>query len=93
MKFRRQSGSITLEDALGLIGKRRAADQFAALVELTREKQPELFPWLAKRPLRALELAEDWPRLLEIVAWLLHASSPCDLSASDRPAGCPYQVD
>jgi len=58
-----------LSDALGLIGKRRAAEQFAALVELTREKQPELLPWLTKRPLRALELAADWPRLLEIVAW------------------------
>jgi hypothetical protein len=67
----------TLEDALGLIGKRRAADQFAALVELTRDKQqPELVPWLAKRPLRALELAEDWPRLLAIVAWLLKHPRP-----------------
>src|SRR6056297_2829828 len=51
-----------LSDALGLIGKRRAADQFAALVELTGEKQSELVAWLAKRPLRALELAQDWPR-------------------------------
>lgn len=65
-----------LSDALGLIGKRRAADQFAALVELTRDKQPELIPWLTRRPLRALELAEDWPRLLEIVAWLLEHPRP-----------------
>jgi len=60
----------TLEDALELIGKRKAAEQFAAMVELTGERQPELIPWLAKRPLRALELAEEWPRLLAIVAWL-----------------------
>ena len=60
----------TLEDALGLIGRRKAAEQFAVLVELTGERQPELLPWLAKRPLRALELAEDWPRLLAIVAWV-----------------------
>jgi hypothetical protein len=66
----------TLEDALGLIGKRRAAEQFAALVELTGEKQPELVPWLAKRPLKVLELAEDWPRLLEIVAWLFKHPRP-----------------
>ncbi len=66
----------TLADALGLIGRRRAADQFAALLEQTREKQPELIPWLAKRPLRALELAEDWPRLLAIVAWLLKHPRP-----------------
>lgn len=65
-----------LADALGLLGKRRAADRFAALVELTRDRQPELVPWLAKRPLRALELAEDWPRLLEIVAWLREHPRP-----------------
>lgn len=65
-----------LSDALGLIGKRRAADQFAALVELTRDKQPGLLPWLTKRPLRALELAVDWPRLLDIAGWLLKNPRP-----------------
>jgi hypothetical protein len=74
----------TLEDALGLIGKRRAAEQFVALVELTGESRPELVPWLAKRPLRALELAGDWPRLLAIVAWLLK---------HPRPAIYPRQID
>ncbi|MFH7320883.1 DUF3322 domain-containing protein [Desulfurivibrio sp. D14AmB] len=74
----------TLEDALGLIGKRRAAEQFAALVELTGERQPELLPWLAKRPLRALALAEEWPRLLAIVAWLRE---------HPRPAVYPRQIN
>jgi len=74
----------TLADALGLLGKRRAADQFAVLVELTRDKQPALIPWLRRRPLRALELTEDWPRLLEIIAWV---------SAHPRPAIYLRQVD
>jgi hypothetical protein len=65
-----------LEDALALLGKRRAADEFAALVELTQHEQPELIPWLAKRPLRALELAAEWPRLLALVAWLLEHPRP-----------------
>ncbi|WP_414040597.1 Wadjet anti-phage system protein JetD domain-containing protein [Acidithiobacillus sp. M4-SHS-6] len=65
-----------LSDALGLIGKRRAAEQFAALVELTRDKQSELLPWLTKRPLRALELVNDWPRLLEVIGWLLEHPRP-----------------
>ena len=73
-----------LSQALELIGKRRAADQFAALVELTSDKQPELLPWLTKRPLRALELAKDWPRLLEIVGWVLK---------HPRPAIYPRQID
>ena len=66
----------TLDDALGLIGKRQEARQFAAMVTLTRDGQPTLLPWLAKRPLRALELAEEWPRILSIVAWRLKHPRP-----------------
>ena len=76
----------SLDDALGLIGKRRAAEQFAALVALTRDHEPELLSWLAKRPLRALDLAEEWPRLLEIVAWLRkHPRSGIYLRQIDLP--------
>ncbi len=60
----------SLDTALGLIGKRRDAARFAALVEITRQRQPLLLAWLARRPLRALELAEEWARLLDIVDWL-----------------------
>jgi hypothetical protein len=60
----------TLEDALGFISKHRQAEQFVKLVELTREHQPELLSWLRKRPLRALELADDWIRLLAVVSWI-----------------------
>ena len=60
----------SLEQALGLIGKHRAAERFAGMVERTRETRAELIPWLAKRPLRALALAEEWPQLLAIVDWL-----------------------
>lgn len=65
-----------LSDALGLIGKRRAADRFTTMVELTTEKQTELVAWLARRPLRALALDQDWPRLLEIIAWLRRYPRP-----------------
>lgn len=60
----------TLEQALGLIGKHRAAERFAAMVERTRETRAELIAWLTKRPLRALALAEEWPQLLAIIDWL-----------------------
>lgn len=66
----------SLTEALGLIGRRRDAEKFAVLVELTRERQPDLLPWLSKRPLRALNLADAWPRLLEIVAWLQNYPRP-----------------
>lgn len=60
----------TLDDALAWIGKRHAAEQFSELVNVTRLKFPELLAWLAKRPLRVLELASDWTQLLEIVSWM-----------------------
>ncbi len=60
----------TLDDALAMIGKRRAADRFAALVAVTGEQQPAIKPWLARRPLRALELADQWKQLLAVVAWI-----------------------
>lgn len=59
-----------IEDMLALLGKQREWDRFAALVRHTRQAQPGLLPWLERRPLQALELAENWPRLLAVVQWL-----------------------
>jgi hypothetical protein len=66
----------SLDEALGWIGKRQEARQFAAMITLTRDWQPALLPWLEKRPLRALELAEEWPNLLYIVAWRIKHPRP-----------------
>ncbi|MFZ2122857.1 MAG: Wadjet anti-phage system protein JetD domain-containing protein [Rhodoferax sp.] len=64
----------TLPDALGLIGKTREARRFEALLQSTRAIDAALFtcllPWLSKRPLAALALADDWPRLLSVLRWL-----------------------
>ncbi|MFZ3082907.1 Wadjet anti-phage system protein JetD domain-containing protein [Rhodoferax ferrireducens] len=60
----------TLDHALALIGKQKDARRFASLVQLTREQHPVLLPWLEKRPLNALALADAWQRLLNVVSWL-----------------------
>lgn len=57
------------EDALRWLGKRTEAERFAAQVALTRRAQPDLLPWLEKRPLQALALVDEWPRLLAVVDW------------------------
>jgi hypothetical protein len=76
----------TLDEALHFIGKGRDAARFAEIVALTEEQQPGLRSWLRKRPLRALELVGDWPRLLAIVAWLrLHPRSGFYLRQVDIP--------
>lgn len=60
----------TLQAALAFIGKGHQAQRFAGLWQQTAGVQPALLTWLSRRPIQALNLAEDWERLLAIVAWL-----------------------
>jgi len=64
-----------VEDALALIGKQREVTRFTALIEATCKNQPRLLDWLVKRPLRAMELSDEWGQLMEIVAWV--QNHPC----------------
>lgn len=74
----------TLDDALELNGKMREARRFESLVAQTRAAQPALLPWLRVRPLLALELAQAWPQLLDVIAWV---------QANPRPGVYLRQVD
>ncbi|NCD24411.1 MAG: hypothetical protein EOL86_02285 [Deltaproteobacteria bacterium] len=65
----------TPDAAIRLIGKTREAARFLDLHART-EHLPTLRPWLVKRPLRALDLAGDWPRLLAFVDWMRHNPRP-----------------
>jgi hypothetical protein len=78
----------SLDEALALLGKRRELTRFNALLELTRQRQPQLLAWLSKRPLRALELAGKWSRLLAIVAWVAERAQQ-----APRPGVYLRQVD
>lgn len=71
-------------DALALLGKQKEARRFADLVQTTQARQAVLLPWLGKRPLSALALADSWPRLLDLVSWL---------QAHPRPGIYLRQVD
>ena len=66
----------TAGDAVALIGKRREVDLFRRLVEAADERQPSLLRWLARRPLKALQLADDWSRLLDVIGWLQEHPRP-----------------
>jgi hypothetical protein len=74
----------SVDDAVALLSKRREVARFVALLDDTKQRQPLLVPWLAKRPLRALELADEWSRLLDIVAWM---------RAQPRPGVYLRQID
>ncbi|ROZ63643.1 Wadjet anti-phage system protein JetD domain-containing protein [Ramlibacter sp. WS9] len=66
----------SLDDALRLAGKASEARRFATLLAATRKRQPVLVPWLARRPLQALALSQEWTRLLDVVAWLQACPRP-----------------
>jgi hypothetical protein len=66
----------TEADALALIGKRRQADRFAGLVTTTRARSPALLGWIARQPMRALDLANDWEGLLAVILAFTHQSRP-----------------
>ena len=70
--------------AIALIGKQKEARIFHQILRSTAEKQPNLLIWLEKRPLRAIELAAEWDKLLAVVDWLL---------AHPRPAIYLRQMD
>ena len=58
------------DDALALIGKQRDAAIFRSIVDRTHKAQSQLVTWMAKRPLQTLELANEWDRLMDVIAWM-----------------------
>jgi len=66
----------TVDDAVAMIGRRREAERFRAIVARTETEQPRLLRWLARHPLRALDLANDWDRLLRVTGWLQSRPRP-----------------
>ena len=76
----------TLDAALTWLGRRREADRFERMLESTRGALPAILPWLARRPLVALELESAWPHLLAVVRWAMaHPRSGVYLRQVDVP--------
>lgn len=59
----------TETDALRLLRRGRDAERFQRCAEATLERFPELRDWIARRPLRVLDEAESWERILDVLAW------------------------
>jgi hypothetical protein len=61
----------TPTDALRLIGHLETASTFDTLALATVERFPGLVEWLRRRPLQMVEHANDWFRILDVVAWFV----------------------
>lgn len=60
----------TAANAIALIDKQTDARVFAKIQTLTAARQPALLAWLEKHPLRAIELYDEWDKLLAVTEWL-----------------------
>lgn len=66
----------TLDIALAWLSQKPAWKHFTDVVASTRERQPNLLPWLEQRPMQALALAPYWSQLLAVVEWLQQHPRP-----------------
>lgn len=64
------------EDALRLIGKVGDAARFRSLAALTLQDFPGLEEWLAAKPMKLLDHAGRWERLLSVLDWLRRHPRP-----------------
>jgi hypothetical protein len=76
----------TESDALRLIGKEREGRRFRELAEITTGRFPALAQWVSRRPFVLLEHAQDWLRILDVLAWFRdHPRSNLYLRQVDIP--------
>ena len=59
----------TRSDALALLAKHEASAQFTHLAHRTLELFPELVDWLRRKPLKVVEEAAHWERVLGVLSW------------------------
>lgn len=59
----------TRSDALALIAQDEASAQFTHLARWTLELFPELVDWLRRKPLKVVEEAAHWERVLGVLSW------------------------
>lgn len=59
------------QEGLALIGKQRDAGRFCELAANITHVFPALAPWLQQYPLKVLDHAGNWPRLLAVLDWIV----------------------
>ncbi len=64
------------EQLWDLLKVRRSVRCFTDLAALTKERCPLLAEWVASHPIRVLDLADDWERLLATVTWIDERQRP-----------------
>lgn len=64
------------DHAWELLGARAEVRRFSSLADTTAGSCPRLVPWLTRRPVQLLRLADQWDELLATVRWIDERQSP-----------------
>ena len=64
------------DHAWELLGVRNDVGRFSSLAQATAESCPRLVPWVTRRPMQLLRLADRWDKLLATVRWIDERHSP-----------------
>ncbi len=64
------------DQAWELLGVRAEVGRFRSLADATAQSCPRLVPWLTRRPMQLLKLADRWDKLLATVRWIDERQSP-----------------
>ncbi len=74
----------TFEQCCALLGTADDVRRLDEIVEQTTRRVPALLEWVARHPVTAIELHEQWSRLVDTVAWIgAHDTSRCYLRHID----------
>lgn len=65
-----------LDSAVSLLGKKRELQCFSDLLDITRQRQPVLLGWIKKHPVKSLDLAAQWAKLLAVIDWIMDNPRP-----------------
>lgn len=65
-----------LETVLHTLKKGKIYQQFQQIIGITRRENATLLSWVARYPFKALEFAEQWQSLLNIVQWVKNNPKP-----------------
>lgn len=66
----------SIDTAISLLNKQTQATVFSNLLEQTKIHTPELTQWLKKYPIKALQLAGCWSKILDFIRWRQHNPAP-----------------
>lgn len=59
----------TCDEAVALLNRQSQVSAFSKLLKQTETHTPELITWIEQYPLKALSLADAWPKILDFVRW------------------------